>query len=224
MEVFTIDDSDLLTTDEEENSLSNNGIPIYKILFILMVCILVFYAASVLVCVTNDECHMNVPDFHNLLNSTISTPYLVTGINSVIGLHIVTVTAFYYKTQSLVQLIMALAMYIAIGLVFFIFPFSSYNNYASIAVSISTIAWMVVVLFVLQRQRNFGRIPFYAQCLLFIVYTALNITYIALKFAFYYGGGHIALLLVELMAVFIMACFIIIIIYFIGKKTKLYIK
>lgn len=219
MSTFSIDDSDLLDVVEERR----RGIPIYKILLVLFICIVLFYLCSIVVCVTNKECVQQVPDVHNLLNSTITTPYIVTGINSLVGLHIIVVFALYLKTESFMQLLVALAMYASIGLIFFIFPFSSYNNYGNIALTLTTLAWMIVVLFVLQREIKTQTYMFYSALILFFMYTALMITHIALKFAFYIGGGHIAMLIIEIMSALSMGGFLFVVIYFIGKKTKLYI-
>lgn len=203
-----------------------------KILIGLIVLVAVLFFTSIMLCVTNDECRSNIPTISNMLNDTFTTPFVVSGMNAGLGLHLITSWCLYSMTcvhvylWSMLQAFFAVAVYFSIIVTMFVFPFTGWElNWANLTVIFSLILWMASVMLCLYRY--YGRKMQGRRGLLrwnvvfFVVFLLCSIVYIALR-----SVGSLAmvrkddgLLVVEIVGGLSFFMFMILMLVHIGRMT-----
>jgi hypothetical protein len=137
------------------------GIQTWKVFVFLFALIAFLIIASAIICGTDSKCTHNIPTVKNMLNSTMSTPFIVSGLNAALGVHLVTSTFLYWTTTvkapywSSLQMISAIIMYATCIITLFVLPFTSWqNNWANVATLVALVFWMVFVQISLKRNRK----------------------------------------------------------------------
>jgi len=163
---FTIDEDEninemekRLTDFDEMNQPSFTSVTrLWKLIVILIIIISVLFFTSLIICVTNNQCRNHIPTINNMLNSTFVTPYVVSGMNAALGLHLVTTSGLYYMTApkfpywGYLQLFFAAAIYLSVIITMMVFPFTGWQvNWANVSIIMSLLLWMIVVLVSLFR-------------------------------------------------------------------------
>ena len=168
------------------------GIKLWKVLAAFCLVIVLLCTTSLVLCISEDQCRNNIPTINNMLNSTFTTPYVISGMNSALGLHMILVFALYSLTQvhsimwSWMQLFTALLVYTSLILTLLVFPFTKWeNNWAEVSVIVTLTVWMVVVMTSLYRYygRKLDRKRKYLRINvgLFVLYVVCSLIYIILR-------------------------------------------
>lgn len=163
---FTIDEDEggemgkrLADFDEMNQPSFTSVTKLWKLVVVLIIIIVILFFTSLIICVTNDQCRNHIPTVNNMLNSTFTTPFVVSGMNAALGLHLVTATGLYYLTESkfpywsYLQLFFAAAIYLSIIVTMMVFPFTGWQiNWANVGIIVSLWLWMLIVLVSLFRH------------------------------------------------------------------------
>lgn len=164
---FTIEDDEekgemakRLTDFDEMNHPSFTSVTkLWRLVLVLIIIIVVLFFTSLIICVTNDQCRNHIPTVNNMLNSTFTTPFVVSGMNAALGLHLVTSAGLYYLTEakfpywSYLQIFFAAAIYLCIIVTMMVFPFTGWQiNWANVSIIVSIWLWLLIVLVSLFRH------------------------------------------------------------------------
>jgi len=137
--------------------------------------------ASFIICLVNKECRAAVPTVHVLLSSPLTAPYAILALSSCTYVFFITCFALYHKTNNKMLMLTSVAVYVSIGCILVIFPFTGWaNNWGIFFFIIAFFVWMCNVSFALRftyriilRRFEIGTIILYA--LSSLVYTLLKI-------------------------------------------------
>jgi hypothetical protein len=159
-----------------------NSIQIWKIFIFLFAIVLFMFITSSIICGSNVECRYHIPTVSNMLNSTISTPFLISGFNVAIGFHLLTSASLYCTTiayayyWSVLQFAFAVVVYSTCFITLFIIPFTGWeNNWANLSILVSLIIWMILAHLSIKRTfprtaNGWSAIPFYTFCSCVLIY------------------------------------------------------
>lgn len=157
------------------------GVQTWKVFIFLFGLIAFLVGASAIICGTDEKCMNNIPTVRNMLNSTFATPFIVSGLNAALGVHLVTSTFLYYTTLvkspywSFLQFVFAIIMYTTCIVTLFVLPFTGWmNNWANISILVALILWMLCVQVSLKRNRKpivilFSTMMLLAVCILIYI-------------------------------------------------------
>lgn len=175
-----------------DHSHNENSFKVGKLLIGLIILIGVLFFTSMMLCVTNDQCRNKIPTISNMLNSTFTTPFVVSGMNAGLGLHLVTTTCLYSMTRVYVmiwatlQLFLAFAIYFSVIITMMVFPFTGWeSNWANLSVILSITMWMAAVMLCLYRfygrklDRKRGLLRW--NVVLLVLFILCTIVYITLR-------------------------------------------
>lgn len=147
--------------DEQNNPSFGVTTKLWRLLAVLILIMVVLFITSMILCFTNDQCRNHIPTVSNMLNSTFSAPYLTSGMNAALGLHLITSTGIYYMTEhnaflwSYLQIFFALSMYLCVIITLLVYPFTGWEtNWANLSIILTTIMWMTCVAVALWRHYN----------------------------------------------------------------------
>lgn len=203
-----------------------------KVLVALIALIVVLFFTSMMLCVTNDECRNKIPTLSNMLNSTFTTPFVVSGMNAGLGLHMITTWCLYSMTSvhvylwSMLQVFLAIAVYFSVIVTMFVFPFTGWEaNWANLAVIFSLVLWMVSVMLCLYRfygrklQGHRGLLRW--NVVFFALFAMCTIVYIALRSVGSLGivPKDDGLLVVEIVGGLSFFAFMVLMLVHIGRMT-----
>lgn len=156
----------------------------WKIFAFLLGLIIFLFVSSAVICGTDQACVNNIPTIKNMLNSTFATPFLVSGLNSVLCVHLVTSTFLYFTTVtkapyfSHLQLISAILIYTTCVLTLFVLPFVGWTqNWCNVVPLIAMAIWMAFVQISLKRTRH--KITMLSVCM--ILYMVCVLIYIVVR-------------------------------------------
>lgn len=108
------------------------------------------FGGSAIICGTDQMCRNHIPTVANMLNSTLATPFLVTGFNAALAAHFVTVSAIAFVAKHKapywagLQVTSAILVYVSTIATLFVLPFtrSWYRDWANIFILSSLAVWM----------------------------------------------------------------------------------
>lgn len=106
---------------------------------------------SITVCATNSTCLNHIPTAANMLNSTFTMPFIVSGVNAALGFHLLTSSCLYYACSikspywSKIQMFSALLVYFTCIVTLFVLPFTTGwpSNWANITILCALSLWMM---------------------------------------------------------------------------------
>ena len=165
---------------------------LYSLLLLLGIVIVLMIGTSAIVCFTDETCKHRIPTMNNLLNSTFTAPFLVTGVNAAIGAHVLVVIGVYYRTRlataswSRIQVLFALATYMSAGITLFVSAKTGWaHDWANVGTVIVLGCWMVCTQMAL-RSTYSGKIGAPRKLLIIslaicILYCILSIIYVVLR-------------------------------------------
>lgn len=137
--------------DDVDNPHIKN-IPLYRVFLFFILLVVILIITTILVCGTDQTCRKTVPTLNNLLNSALVAPFLVTGLNAILGLHLFVSVGIYYMTQiktpkwARVVLLTSILTYISIVVTLFVFPFTSWEkDYANYLIILFITLWMLTI-------------------------------------------------------------------------------
>lgn len=157
------------------------GFKTWKIFAVFFGLIVFMVGASAIICGTDAKCTNNIPTVKNMLNSTFATPFIVSGFNAAIGVHLITSTFLYFTTVvkspywSFLQIAFAVLVYTTCILTLFVLPFTSWqNNWANVSTLVALILWMMCTQVSLKRNRKpvvalFSAMMLFAVCILIYI-------------------------------------------------------
>lgn len=144
---------------EDEGTQQSKGYALWKVMLVLIGLACFLFMSSAILCGINVECRNHIPTLHNLMNSTFSTPFVVSGMNAVLGLHFISSVSLYQLTEartrywSLLQVGLACCIYLSTIITLFVFPFTGWEmDWANLSIIISTMLWQSVVVLCLWRH------------------------------------------------------------------------
>ena len=147
--------------DEQNNPNQGVTTKLWRMLAVLLFIMVALFFTSMILCFTNDHCRNHIPTVSNMLNSTFSAPFITSGMNAALGIHLITSAGIYYMTEhkaflwSWMQMFMACGMYLCVIITMLVFPFTGWEtNWANLAIIITTILWMTCVVVALWRYYN----------------------------------------------------------------------
>ena len=171
---------------ETMESTQPGSIKLWKMLVFLIGLIVLLFASSMILCGINNECRNHIPTMANMLNSTFSTPFLVSGLNAALGLHFITVLGLHQLTEpkahywSILQVFFAILIYASVVITLFVFPFTGWpSNWANVAIIVTFSLWELLVIMSLYRSRKQQYIRWYLS--MFCFYAACSLCYIVLR-------------------------------------------
>lgn len=160
----TSDDEDSVRLghfDEQNNPNYGVTTKLWRMLAVLLVIVIILFFTSMILCFTNNQCRNHIPTVSNMLNSTFSAPFITSGMNAALGIHLITASGIYYMTEynaflwSWMQMFMACGMYLSIIITMFVFPFTGWEtNWANLSIIITAALWMVCAIVALWRYYN----------------------------------------------------------------------
>jgi hypothetical protein len=151
-----------LNDDNYQHSVHPNTIKCWYIFVVILLFIVALFISTFVVCGTNGKCRKEIPTLHNLLESTIVTPFLIMGLTAVFILHFLISIGIYFITKhragkfTVLLLIITFATYISIIITLFVFPFTAWDNdYANYLIICSLCLWMfITTLCLMKHYRN----------------------------------------------------------------------
>lgn len=148
-------DEDLLSAD---HALPSTPIPVWKILLLLSGLVIFVLAGSAIICGTDDKCRNHVPTVQNMLNSTLSTPFFITGVNVALGGHFIIAACITYVTKGrayywgVLQMASAVIIYFCSIATLFVMPFVGWqNNWTNVTILAAIAVWMILAQIALRR-------------------------------------------------------------------------
>lgn len=162
-------------------------IQVWKIFATLFAIILFMFITSAIICGSNEECRYHIPTVSNMLNSTMTTPFLISGFNTAIGFHMLTVVSLYCMTVgtayywSILQASTAVLVYASLVITLFIIPFTGWEyNWANLGALVGLVLWMGTAQVSIIR----GFHTSFRQTLIpFVLFVSCVIVYIAVRSA-----------------------------------------
>lgn len=163
-----------------------------SLLILLIIIIVIMIGTSWIVCFSNKTCKHQIPTMNNLLNSTFTAPFMVTGVNTAIGAHVIVVIGVYYRTYTRaaswakIQVLFALLVYVSAAITLFVSSKTGWNHdWSNIATVILLNTWIVCVQIALRaihvnnisKERRLLRIGLGVA----ILYTLLTIVFVVLR-------------------------------------------
>ncbi len=157
----------------------------WKIFLALFAIILFMFITSSIICGSSLECRYHIPTVSNMLNSTIATPFLISGFNAAIGFHFLTVIFLYCMTisgayyWSILQVSSGMIIYASLVVTLFIIPFTGWeHNWANVAVLSGLALWMIMAQVSIKRGL---RTSSKKMLIPFLFYCSCVITYIVVR-------------------------------------------
>jgi|GWRWMinimDraft_12_1066020.scaffolds.fasta_scaffold13884_3 hypothetical protein len=159
---------------------------VWKLQLVLLILFIVFFVGSIILCGISNTCRGHIPTINNMLNSVFTIPYIMCALNTMIGIHFITVIAIYYKTQissyywSRLQIFMAMVVYLCTGITLFVYPFTGWDaNWANVSILATYVLWELICMMALWRCERSHHV---GLMLSFTVFYILNlIVYIVLR-------------------------------------------
>lgn len=118
---------------------------------VLLVLFILFFIGSIALCGISNTCRGHIPTLNNMLNSVVAVPYIMCALNTMIGIHFITVLALFYKTNassyywSRLQVIMAMIVYLCTAITLFVYPYTGWeSNWANISISFTYLLWEII--------------------------------------------------------------------------------
>ncbi len=157
-------------------------IHVWKIFLALFAIILFMFITSSIICGSNAECRYHIPTVSNMLNSTIATPFLVSGFNVAVGFHFLTILCLYCMTVayayywSMLQVFFGIIVYATLVITLFIIPFTGWeHNWANVSTLAALVLWMVFAQISIKRGLRLQAfkqtiVPFIIFCCCVLVY------------------------------------------------------
>ena len=174
------EDLDTLEKGILQDTLPSQEYPLWKFLVLLVSCFFIMMLTSFIVCIANSQCRRNVPTVHSLLSSQISGPYMLLALSSGLYVFFITSLALYVKTNNKMVVVTGIGVYISVGIMLVVFPFTGWDrNWAIVIFIIALLLWMVNVSAACrktrrQKLRKLGN-------LLIILYILSSFVYLVLK-------------------------------------------
>ncbi len=141
-----------LDVDTYQHDTNPNIIKFWHIFLVILVFLVGLFIATFVVCGTSSICKLQIPTLHNLMESTLITPFLITALNVIFLLHFLVSIGIYFlskyraKRWDIVLLIFTISTYGSIIITLFVFPFTDWDNdYANYLIIISLCLWMFAV-------------------------------------------------------------------------------
>ena len=189
-------ESHIMSYDEfkESRDMNQNSkeIPLYSLLILLVIIIVIMIGSSAIVCFTDDTCKDRIPTTTNMLNSTFTSAFLVTGMNAALAAHGIVVAGIFYRAKhrshawASAQVIIAVFVHASACISIFVASKTGWNqDWANVSTILALALWMICVQFALRavyrdriaKQRNLLR----ASLVVFILYTIVCIIYVVLR-------------------------------------------
>ena len=186
----------ILSYDEFKESLDMNKnskeMPIYSLLILLVVIMVLMVGTSAIVCFTDETCKNRIPTTTNLLNSTFTSAFLVTGMNAGLAAHGIIVAAVFYRAKhrshgwASAQVVIAVFVHASACISLFVSGKTGWSHdWANVSTIIALAVWMACVQFALRavyrdriaKQRKLLR----ASLVIMILYTLVCFIYIVLR-------------------------------------------
>ncbi len=143
---------------EADHALPSTPIPVWKVLLIMFGVAVFVLAGSAIICGTDDHCRNHVPTVQNMLNSTLSTPFFITGVNVALGAHLIIAACITYVTKArayywgALQMTSALIVYFCCIATLFVLPFVGWrNNWVNVSILLAIAVWMGLAQIALRR-------------------------------------------------------------------------
>jgi len=156
-------------------------IALWKVFLFIFSIVLLMFITSSIICASDEECRYHIPTVSNMLNSTMTTPFVVSGFGTSILFHLLSSLSLYCITcekayyWSILQVLFAIFFYIQIVITLFVLPFTGWeNNWANISVLVVLLIWMLLTQVSIKRglQKAFRQtlIPFSIFAVSVLVY------------------------------------------------------
>ena len=133
-------------------------IPIWKILLVMTGLVVFVLTGSAIICGTDNQCRNHVPTAQNMLNSTLSTPFFITGVNFALGAHFLIAASITYVTKgrspywAALQMTSAIIIYFCCIATLFVMPFVGWqNNWTNVTILVAIAIWMALAQISLRR-------------------------------------------------------------------------
>ena len=175
---------ELLVGEGEENGKKTPAIVIWKIFLFLFVIILFLFVSSAIVCGTDDGCRSNIPTIQNMLTSNLSVPFVISGLNVVLGIHLLISTFLFFTTNikaphfSALQVLSAVFSYVSCIVALFVLPFTGWaNDWVNVSTIVILAFWMCFAQ--VSLKRNLYSIRWFS--LMTIIYICCIIPYIVVR-------------------------------------------
>lgn len=176
----------------EEDSRTSDWIKVWKILATIATFGIIAILTGIIICTISDDCRNHIPTMSNMLNATITSPYVVFGMTSGMFVHGGTVFCLFGMTKdhvwiwSWAQVIFAGLTCICLLITMFVFPFTGWErNWANVSVILCVILWMITIMVCLYRyyRRKIQRKRVTLRFLLFFfsLFVACVIVYVVLR-------------------------------------------
>lgn len=153
-----------LDNDNYQQEINPNVIKFWHIFVVIICFFLGLFISTFVICGTNNKCREHIPTMHNLMESTLILPFIITAVNIVFLLHFLISIGIYYLTKNraqrfiIFQVISTIATYISIVITLFVFPFTDWkNDYANYFIIFSLCLWMLsnVICLIKHYKHNF---------------------------------------------------------------------
>jgi hypothetical protein len=155
----------------------SSPIRLWKIYLILGSMVAFLFVGSAIICGSDEKCRNHIPTVANMLNSTLATPFLVTGFNAALVVHFVTVASIAFVAKhkapywAMMQMLAAVLVYGSTVTTLFVLPFTGWtNNWANIFILCTMAVWMMLAQVALRRGlRNAMGWPFTSMTILYVL-------------------------------------------------------
>jgi hypothetical protein len=198
--------SQLEEEDVENGLLQNRSISnapalqfaLWKLPVALLVVFSIMTLASAIACSRDLVCRQGLPTIHNMLNGSLSGPFMVTAFNFAVGAHVATTAGVYARAVphsyhwAWIQVGCSIGLYATIAIVLLVFPATTWrDDWANLAAIAALCFWMTSVQRALQKTDSKRVLRW--SLLLLILFILSSICYIVLRMvpaAAYYAGVH----------------------------------
>lgn len=138
--------------------------------------------ASFIICLVNKECREAVPTVHVLLTSPITGPFAVMGLSAGTYVFFITCFALYHKTNNRMLSVTTIGVYVSLGCIFIVFPFTGWaNNWGIFVFIVAFFLWMCNVSFAMRFTYRVVLRRFEVATI--VVYTLSSLVYMGLQIA-----------------------------------------
>lgn len=150
--------------------------------FLILMCIFFFFAfsASVILCISNGACSKYVPTVYVLLQSKISSPYMLLAMTCGLLTFSSTSFAMFITVDNIFVMFAGAIVYASVAVILFVYPFVGWDATWAIAIFIvAFLIWMGVILFTTRNTSKTSIRAFGITCS--ILYVISSVAYIILK-------------------------------------------
>ena len=174
------DNFDILDEGILREKIPNQEYPLWKFLVLLVSVFVIMVLTSFVVCISSSTCRRNVPTVHSLLGSPISGPYMLLALSSGIYVFFITSLALHFITNNKIVVITAVGVYVSIGCMLVVFPFTGWSrNWAIVIFIITFLLWMLSITWSTRKSYNHKTRKLGIG--LVVVYTLSSFVYLVLK-------------------------------------------